>query len=44
VEWHEYAMAHSVSMEEINDIRTFLLRIMHWDVWKDARGSEFLLK
>jgi phospholipase/carboxylesterase len=29
VEWHEYAMAHSVSMEEINDIRTFLLRIMH---------------
>jgi phospholipase/carboxylesterase len=32
VEWHEYDMAHSVSIEEINDIRTFLLKVMHRDV------------
>ena len=25
VDWHEYAMAHSVCPQEINDIRTFLL-------------------
>lgn len=29
VAWHEYPMAHSVSMEEIDDIRTFLLRIVN---------------
>lgn len=29
VQWHEYAMGHSVSMEEIDDIRTFLLSIMN---------------
>ena len=27
VEWHEYAMAHSVCMEEIDDIRAFLSHI-----------------
>ncbi|QVL45973.1 MAG: dienelactone hydrolase family protein [Methylophilaceae bacterium] len=32
VEWHEYDMAHSLSIEEINDIRAFLLRVMHRDV------------
>lgn len=25
VAWHEYAMAHSVSMDEVDDIRSFLL-------------------
>lgn len=29
VQWHEYAMGHSVSMEEIDDIRTFLLSIIN---------------
>lgn len=29
VEWHEYPIAHSVSMEEINDIRTFLLSVVN---------------
>ena len=29
VAWHEYPMAHSVSMEEIDDIRSFLLRIVN---------------
>lgn len=29
VAWHEYPMAHSVSMEEIDDIRTFLLDIIN---------------
>ncbi len=29
VAWHEYPMTHSVSMEEIDDIRTFLLRIVN---------------
>ncbi len=29
VEWREYAMAHSVSIEEIDDIRAFLLSVMH---------------
>ncbi len=29
VAWHEYPMRHSVSMEEIDDIRAFLLRIMN---------------
>ena len=28
VEWHEYAMAHSVHTQEINDIRHFLLRVL----------------
>ncbi|MDP9912777.1 phospholipase/carboxylesterase [Variovorax boronicumulans] len=27
VEWHEYAMAHSVCMEEIADLNHFLLRV-----------------
>jgi phospholipase/carboxylesterase len=29
VAWHEYPIAHSVSMEEIDDIRIFLLRIIN---------------
>lgn len=29
VQWHEYAMGHCVSMEEIDDIRSFLLSIMN---------------
>jgi phospholipase/carboxylesterase len=28
LEWHEYPMAHSVCVEEIDDIRTFLLRVL----------------
>jgi phospholipase/carboxylesterase len=28
VEWHEYAMEHSVSAEEVADIRQFLLRVL----------------
>lgn len=28
VEWHEYPMAHSVNLQEIEDIRTFLTRIL----------------
>lgn len=28
LEWHEYPMAHSVCPEEIDDIRTFLLRVL----------------
>ncbi len=28
VEWHEYPMAHSVHPQEINDIRTFLQRVL----------------
>jgi phospholipase/carboxylesterase len=28
VEWHEYPMAHSVNLDEIEDIRAFLLRIL----------------
>jgi phospholipase/carboxylesterase len=28
IEWHEYAMAHSVHPQEINDIRTFLQRVL----------------
>lgn len=28
VEWHAYEMAHSVCEEEINDIRSFLLRVL----------------
>jgi phospholipase/carboxylesterase len=28
VEWHEYPMAHSVNLVEIEDIRAFLLRIL----------------
>jgi len=28
VEWHQYAMAHSVCMEEIDDIRDFLKRVL----------------
>lgn len=28
MEWHEYAMAHSVHPQEINDIRAFLQRIL----------------
>lgn len=33
VEWHEYPMAHSVCAEEINDIRSWLLRVF------DASGQ-----
>ena len=29
VQWHEYAIGHSVSSGEIDDIRTFLLSIMN---------------
>ncbi len=29
VAWHEYPMTHSVSMEEVDDIRAFLLRILN---------------
>jgi phospholipase/carboxylesterase len=28
VEWHDYPMAHSVSAEEVADIRKFLLRVL----------------
>ncbi|MBS80920.1 alpha/beta hydrolase [Variovorax sp.] len=28
VEWHEYAMAHSVCLEEIGDLNAFLLRVL----------------
>jgi phospholipase/carboxylesterase len=28
VDWHEYAMEHSVCMEEIADINTWLLRVL----------------
>ena len=28
IQWHEYAMAHSVNQEEIDDIRVFLLRVL----------------
>jgi phospholipase/carboxylesterase len=28
VEWHEYAMAHSVCMEEVADLNDFLLRVL----------------
>ena len=28
IDWHEYAMAHSVCPQEINDIRTFILSIL----------------
>lgn len=28
INWHEYPMAHSVNQEEIDDIRTFLLRVL----------------
>ena len=28
VDWHEYNMAHSVCVEEINDIRTFLKQVL----------------
>ncbi|HEX5538325.1 MAG TPA: alpha/beta fold hydrolase [Methylophilaceae bacterium] len=28
VEWHQYAMAHSVCMEEVDDIRDFLIRVL----------------
>ncbi|MGO4393303.1 alpha/beta hydrolase [Variovorax sp. M-6] len=29
VEWHEYPMEHSVCMEEIADLNTFLLRVLN---------------
>jgi len=32
VEWHEYAMAHSVCAEEINDIRLFLTGLLQQDL------------
>ena len=32
VQWHEYAMAHSVCAEEINDIRLFLAGILQQDL------------
>ena len=28
IQWHEYAMAHSVNQEEIDDIRAFLLQVL----------------
>ena len=28
VDWHDYAMAHSLCMEEIDDIRNWLLRVL----------------
>lgn len=28
VDWHEYPMAHSVCLQEIDDIRSFLLRVL----------------
>jgi phospholipase/carboxylesterase len=28
VEWHDYPMAHAVSPEEIEDIRSWLLRVL----------------
>ena len=28
INWHEYAMAHSVNQEEIDDIRAFLLQVL----------------
>ena len=28
IEWHDYAMAHSVCMEEIQDIQNWLLRVL----------------
>ncbi|CAN4268831.1 COG0400 Predicted esterase [Methylophilaceae bacterium] len=32
VQWHEYAMAHSVCAEEINDIRLFLTGLLQQDL------------
>ena len=32
VQWHEYAMAHSVCAEEINDIRLFLTELLQQDL------------
>ncbi|MEY3863108.1 MAG: hypothetical protein RIR60_1474 [Pseudomonadota bacterium] len=32
VQWHEYAMAHSVCAEEINDIRLFLTELFQLDL------------
>ena len=32
VQWHEYAMAHSVCVEEINDIRLFLTKLLQQDL------------
>ena len=29
INWHEYPMAHSVCAEEIQDIHTFLLQVLH---------------
>lgn len=29
VEWHSYAMEHSLSLEEVNDIRAWLMRVLH---------------
>jgi phospholipase/carboxylesterase len=28
IEWHEYAMAHSVNNQEIDDIRNFLQAVL----------------
>jgi phospholipase/carboxylesterase len=28
VEWHEYPMGHSVCMEEIADLNTWLLKVL----------------
>jgi phospholipase/carboxylesterase len=28
VSWHEFTMGHSVSIDEIDEIRTFLLKII----------------
>jgi phospholipase/carboxylesterase len=36
VEWHEYTMAHSVCMEEIADLNSFLLRVLGRTLSKEA--------
>jgi len=36
VEWHEYTMAHSVCMEEIADLNSFLLRVLGQTLSKEA--------
>lgn len=36
VEWHEYTMAHSVCMEEIADLNSFLLRVLGRNLSKEA--------
>ena len=33
VDWHEYAMGHSVCAEELADIRTFLCKVLNLESW-----------